>query len=76
MRAGDIHVDTLVALLIICDYNGHMTDDTKHRRRKLAWEQLPTPRVSWEEFKRINDRSSSLEQAVVRAERIIRKKHN
>lgn len=50
-----------------------MTDDTKHRRRKQAWEQLPTPRVSWEEFKRINDRSSSLEQAVVRAEKAIRK---
>lgn len=52
------------------------TTDIKHKRRKAAWENLPTPRVSWEEFKRINDRSSSLEQAVVRAERIIRKKHN
>lgn len=50
-----------------------MTDDTKHRRRKLAWEQLPTPRVSWEEFKRIHARSSSMEQAITRAERIIRK---
>lgn len=52
-----------------------MTDDTKHKRRKLAWELLPTPRVSWEEFKRINDRSSSIEQAVVRATKIINKKH-
>ena len=43
--------------------------------RKQAWESLPTPRVSWEEFKRINDRSSSIEQAVVRANRIMRKKH-
>jgi hypothetical protein len=51
-----------------------MTDETKHKRRKQAWEQLKTPRVSWEEFKRINDRSSSLEQAVVRAEKAIRKK--
>lgn len=50
-----------------------MTDDTPHKRRKQAWEHLPTPRVSWEEFKRINDRSSSLEQAVVRAEKAIRK---
>ena len=51
-----------------------MTDETKHKRRKQAWERLRTPRVSWEEFKRINDRSSSIEQAVVRAERVIRKK--
>ena len=50
------------------------TNETKHKRRKQAWERLSTPRVSWEEFKRINDRSSSLEQAVVRAERVIRKK--
>ena len=48
--------------------------EIKHKRRKAAWENLPMPRVSWEEFKRINDRSSSLEQAVIRAERIIRKK--
>ena len=73
MCACDIPADTLVALQIRCDYNGHMTDDTKHKRRKQAWEQLSTPRVSWEEFKRINDRSSSLEQAVVRAEKAIRK---
>ena len=51
-----------------------MTDETKHKRRKQAWEQLRPPRVSWEEFKRINARSSSIEQAVVRAERVIRKK--
>jgi hypothetical protein len=52
-----------------------MTDDTKHKRRKQAWEQLKTPRISWEQFKRINDRSSSIEQAVVRAEKAIRKQH-
>jgi hypothetical protein len=51
-----------------------MTNETKHKRRKQAWEQLAPPRVSWEEFKRINDRSSSLEQAVTRAKRAIRKK--
>ena len=51
-----------------------MTNETKHKRRKQAWEQLQTPRISWEEFKRINDRSSSIEQAVVRAEKAIRKK--
>lgn len=54
--------------------NTRMTDETKHKRRKQAWERLKTPRVSWEEFKRINDRSSSIEQAVVRAEKAIRKK--
>jgi len=55
-------------------YNHHMTaTDIKHKRRKQAWESLPTPRVSWEEFKRINDRSSSIEQAVVRANRIMSK---
>ena len=36
---------------------------TKHKRRKLAWESLSTPRVSWEDFKRIAAGSSSLEQA-------------
>ena len=40
-----------------------MTDETKHKRRKMAWENLPTPRVSWEQFKRIEAGSSSLEQA-------------
>ena len=53
-----------------------MTNETKHKRRKQAWERLPTPRISWEEFKRINDRSSSLEQAVVLAERVIRRKRS
>ena len=53
-----------------------MTDDTKHRRRKLAWETLPTPRVSWEEFKRILSRSSSMEQAVTRATRIMKRQKN
>jgi hypothetical protein len=51
-----------------------MNDDTKHKRRKQAWEQLPTPRVSWEDFKRIHGRSSSIEQAVTRATNIIKKK--
>lgn len=51
-----------------------MTDQTKHKRRKQAWEQLPTPRVSWEEFKRIHGRSSSIEQAVTRATRIMKLK--
>jgi len=51
-----------------------LTNDIKHKRRKQAWESLPTPRVSWEEFKRITDRSSSIEQAVVRATKIIQKK--
>ena len=51
-----------------------MTDEIKHKRRKQAWEQLKTPRISWEAFKRINARSSSIEQAVVRAEKAIRKK--
>lgn len=51
-----------------------MTNDTKHKRRKMAWEKMTPPRVSWEEFKRIHDRCSSTEQAVVIAERIIRKK--
>ena len=40
-----------------------MTDETKHKRRKMAWENMPTPRVSWETFKRIEAGSSSLEQA-------------
>ena len=52
-----------------------MTDtQIKHRRRKLAWEGLTTPRVSWEEFKRILGRSSSLEQAVTRARHVAEKK--
>jgi len=50
-----------------------MTDDTKHKRRKLAWEQMPTPRVSWETFKRIADGSSSLEQAQVIARQVLLK---
>lgn len=37
--------------------------DIKHKRRKSAWESLCTPRVSWEDFKRIAAGSSSLEQA-------------
>lgn len=37
--------------------------DIKHKRRKSAWESLHTPRVSWEDFKRIAAGSSSLEQA-------------
>ena len=53
-----------------------MTDDTKHKRRKLAWEQLNTPRVSWETFKRIADGSSSLEQAQVIARQVILKQQN
>ena len=43
-----------------------MTTDqqqVKHKRRKQAWESLHTPRVSWEDFKRIAAGSSSLEQA-------------
>ena len=38
-------------------------NDIKHKRRKQAWESLSTPRVSWEDFKRIAAGSSSLEQA-------------
>ena len=37
--------------------------EDKHKRRKSAWESLHTPRVSWEDFKRIAAGSSSLEQA-------------
>ena len=54
-----------------------MTTDqqqVKHKRRKQAWEQLNTPRVSWEEFKRIEGRATSLEQAITIAKRIIKKK--
>jgi len=50
------------------------TNDIKHKRRKQAWERLPTPRVSWEDFKRIAARSSSLEQAMVRARGVADKK--
>jgi len=42
-----------------------LTNDIKHKRRKQAWESMPTPRVSWETFKRIADGSSSLDQAQV-----------
>lgn len=50
-----------------------MTDDTKHKRRKQAWESLATPRVSWETFKRIADGSSSLQQAQVIARQVFLK---
>jgi len=56
-----------VALVTATVDNNIMTDNTKHNRRKQAWEQLPTPRVSWEDFKRMLDRSSSIKQAVTRA---------
>lgn len=48
-----------------------MNNDTKHKRRKLAWENMTTPRVSWETFKRIEAGSSSLEQAQVIAKQVI-----
>jgi hypothetical protein len=58
----------------------NMHDETKHKRRKLAWERMPTPRVSWETFKKIECSSSSLEQACTRArevmQRQIRKQKN
>ena len=57
-----------------------MDQQIQHKQRKQAWEKLITPRVSWEEFKRIANRSSSLEQAVVRANKIrtrkLHKPHN
>jgi hypothetical protein len=49
---------------------------TKHKRRKLAWESLSTPRVSWEDFKRIAAGSSSLEQAKTIAKAVKLKKLN
>lgn len=56
------------------------TQDIKHKRRKQAWEQLTTPRVSWETFKRIEAGSSSLEQAQTIAREVmlrqIRKQKN
>ena len=53
-----------VAGLTQTHYNDGMTKtDIKHKRRKQAWESLTTPRVSWEDFKRIAAGSSSLEQA-------------
>lgn len=48
-----------------------LTRDIKHKRRKLAWESMPTPRVSWETFKRIADGSSSLDQAQVIAREVM-----
>lgn len=51
----------------------HMDKDIKHKRRKLAWEQLNTPRVSWETFKRIADGSSSLSQAQTVARQVMLK---
>jgi len=48
--------------------------DIKHKRRKQAWESLTTPRVSWEDFKRIANGSSSLEQAKTIAKVVILKK--
>ncbi len=50
-----------------------MNNDTKHKRRKLAWENMTTPRVSWETFKRIEAGSSSLEQAQVIAREVMLK---
>lgn len=49
--------------------------DAKHKRRKLAWESLVTPRVSWEDFKRIESGSSSLEQAKMIAKTVALRKH-
>jgi len=49
-------------------------NDIKHKRRKQAWESLNTPRVSWEEFKRIANGSSSLEQAKTVARFVVLKK--
>lgn len=49
------------------------TNDTRHKQRKRAWEQLHKPRVDWETFKRIADGSSSLEQAQVMAKHVILK---
>jgi hypothetical protein len=48
--------------------------DIKHKRRKQAWESLVTPRVSWEDFKRIAGGSSSLEQAKTIAKTVILRK--
>ena len=48
--------------------------DIKHKRRKSAWESLNTPRVSWEDFKRIADGSSSLDQAKTIAKVVALKK--
>ena len=50
-----------------------MNNDIKHKRRKAAWENMPTPRVSWETFKRIASGSSSLEQAQVIAREVLLK---
>ena len=50
-----------------------MNNDIKHKRRKAAWENMPTPRVSWETFKRIASGSSSLEQAQVIAREVFLK---
>ncbi len=50
-----------------------MNDDTKHKQRKRAWEELNKPRVDWETFKRIEAGSSSLEQAQVMAKHVILK---
>jgi hypothetical protein len=53
-----------------------MTDEqqTKHKRRKQAWESLNTPRVSWEDFKRIESGSSSLDQAKTIAKTVMLRK--
>lgn len=48
--------------------------DIKHKRRKQAWESLTTPRVSWEDFKRIANGSSSLEQAKTIAKTVMLQK--
>jgi len=50
-----------------------MSNDTKHKQRKRAWEQMCLPRVDWETFKRIVAGSSSLEQAQVIARQVILK---
>ena len=43
------------------------TEQQHFKARKRAWEQLLTPRVDWESFKRIVNNSTSLEAAVKRA---------
>jgi hypothetical protein len=50
-----------------------MNNDTQHKQRKRAWEQMITPRVSWEQFKRIEASSSSLQQAQVIAKDVMLK---
>lgn len=50
------------------------TEQQHFKARKRAWEQLLTPRIDWESFKRIVNNSTSLESAVKRANLIRAKK--